>query len=127
MVCSNGKIYKPNNSLYYYLLRGPRYYTCARTMISSPRFSTNAIWALKALLSDLNGPISRWVPKCAHYTLQVPRDELETLGILKTVASDSKLKLAKLLFIHWPKVEIIIISITPCSSQVELSCRDKGL
>lgn len=47
-----------------YVLRKPKYDTCARTLMSSPSFSTNVIWVPKALLANLDGPISRWVPKC---------------------------------------------------------------
>jgi hypothetical protein len=69
-------------------------------MISLPRPSTNAIWVPKALLIDLDGPISRWVPKHAHKTLQVPRDELEILGMFKMLNSNSKVKLSSSLFMH---------------------------
>jgi hypothetical protein len=65
-VCRYGKIPKPRYSFHSYSLRRPRYYNCARTMISLPKPSTNVIWVPKALLTDLDGPILRWVPKCAH-------------------------------------------------------------
>jgi hypothetical protein len=45
-VCSKGKISKPNISIHSYSIRRPKVSTCARTMINSPRLSTNAIWYL---------------------------------------------------------------------------------
>jgi hypothetical protein len=65
-VCTMGKVPKPRKSFHSYSLRRSKYYTCARTIIGSHRPSTNAIWVPKALLSDLYGPIPRWVPKCAN-------------------------------------------------------------
>ena len=65
-ICTQGKVPKPRYSFHSYSLRRPRYYNCARTMISLPKPSTNVIWVPKALLTDLDGPILRWVPKCAH-------------------------------------------------------------
>jgi hypothetical protein len=65
-ICTQGKVPKPINSLHSYSLRRPKYDTCARAMISSLRPSTKAIWVPKALLADVYGPISRWVPKCAN-------------------------------------------------------------
>jgi hypothetical protein len=64
-VCTMGKIHKPR-TFRSYLLRRPKYDTCTRTTIRSPRTSTNANWVPKALLADLYGPIPRWVPKCAN-------------------------------------------------------------
>jgi hypothetical protein len=65
-VCSNGKDPKLNNSFHSYSLRRPKYYTCARTMTSSPRFITNAIGVPKTPLANLDGHISRWLTKCAN-------------------------------------------------------------
>jgi hypothetical protein len=43
-VCVNGKISKLNTLAHPYSLRRPKYYTCARMMISSLRVSTNGTW-----------------------------------------------------------------------------------
>jgi hypothetical protein len=65
-VCKKGKFSKQVNLSQSYSLRRPKSYTCARSIMRSPRSSTNAIWVPKALLNDLYGPIPRWVPNCAN-------------------------------------------------------------
>jgi hypothetical protein len=90
-VCKKGKVPKQVNLSQSYSLRRPKPYTCARSVMRSPRTSKIAIWVPKALLDDCYGPISRWVPNCA---MQVPRDGLETMGELKMVNSNSMLKLS---------------------------------
>jgi hypothetical protein len=86
-VCKKGKVPKKVNLSQSYSLRRPKSYTYARSIMRSPRSSTNAIWVPKALLNDLYGPIPRWVPNCATKTMQVPQDGLETLGEIKMVNS----------------------------------------
>jgi hypothetical protein len=65
-VCKKGKVPKKVNLSQSYSLRRPKPYTCARSVIRSPRTSTIAIWVPKALLDDRYGPIPRWVPNCAN-------------------------------------------------------------
>ena len=104
-VCSKGKIFKPNISIHSYSLRKTKVSTCARTVICSPRLSTNAIWVPKSLLTNLVGPITRWVLKCANLTLQVPRYELKFLGCLRQL----KMKLDssyQLLIVYLFKIDL---------------------
>jgi hypothetical protein len=65
-VCNKGKVPKQVNLSQSHSLRRPKSYTCARSIMRSPRTSTNAIWVPKALVDDRYGPIPRWVPKCAN-------------------------------------------------------------
>jgi hypothetical protein len=65
-VCNKGKVPKQVNLSQSYSLRRPKPYTCARSVMRSPRTSTIAIWVPKALLDDRYGPIPRWVPNCAN-------------------------------------------------------------
>jgi hypothetical protein len=65
-VCNKGKVPKQVNLSQSYSLRRPKPYTCARSVMRSPRTSTIAIWVPKALLDERYGPISRWVPNCAN-------------------------------------------------------------
>jgi hypothetical protein len=61
-VCKNGKVPKKVNLSQSYSLRRPKSYTCARSIMKSPRTGTKAIWVPKALLVERHGPIPRWVP-----------------------------------------------------------------
>jgi hypothetical protein len=61
-VCNKGKVPKQVNLSQSYSLRRPKSYTCARSIMRSPRTSTKAIWVPKALLVERHGPIPRWVP-----------------------------------------------------------------
>jgi hypothetical protein len=45
--CAKGKTPKQNTSNHSYVLKKPKYDTCARTMMSSHRFNTNDIWVPK--------------------------------------------------------------------------------
>jgi hypothetical protein len=65
-VCNKGEVPKQVNLSQSDSLRRPKPYTCARSVLSSPRTSTIAIWVPKALLDDRYGPISRWVPNRAN-------------------------------------------------------------
>jgi hypothetical protein len=61
-VCNKGKVPKQVNLSQSHSLRRPKSYTCARSIMRSPRTSTKAIWVPKALLVERHGPIPRWVP-----------------------------------------------------------------
>jgi hypothetical protein len=63
-VCKKGKVSKQVNLSQCYSLMRPKSYTCARSVLRSPRTNTNAIWVPKALLDECYGPIPRWVPNC---------------------------------------------------------------
>jgi hypothetical protein len=65
-VCYKGKIPKEVNVCQSHSLRRHKSYTCARSIMRSPRTSTNAIWVPKAHLDDHYGLIPRWVPNCAN-------------------------------------------------------------
>jgi hypothetical protein len=65
-VCKKGKVPKKVNLSQSYSLRRPKSYTCARSVMRSPRTSTIAIWVPKALFDERYGPIPRWVPNCAN-------------------------------------------------------------
>jgi hypothetical protein len=65
-VCKKGKVPKQVNLSQSYSLKRPKPYTCARSVMRSPRSSTIAIWVPKAFLDDRYGPIPRWVPNCAN-------------------------------------------------------------
>jgi hypothetical protein len=65
-VCKKGKVPKQVNLSQSYSLRRPKSYTCARSVMRSPRTSTTAIWVPKALLDERYGPIPRWVPNYAN-------------------------------------------------------------
>jgi hypothetical protein len=65
-VCKKGKVPKRVNLSQSYSLRRPKSYTCARSVMRSPRTSTTAIWVPKDLLDERYGPILRWVPNCAN-------------------------------------------------------------
>jgi hypothetical protein len=58
-VCKKGKVPKQVNLYQSYSLRRPKPYTCARSVMRSPRTSTIAIWVPKALLDGRYGPITR--------------------------------------------------------------------
>jgi hypothetical protein len=55
-VCPKGKISNPNVSIHSNTLRIPKNDSCARKVMSSPRFRTKAIWVPKSLLANLDGP-----------------------------------------------------------------------
>jgi hypothetical protein len=63
-VCPKGKTPKPNLSIHSNMLRRPKFDSCARKVINSPKTSTKAIWVPKYLLANLGGSIQKWVPKC---------------------------------------------------------------
>jgi hypothetical protein len=65
-VCNKGKVPKQVNLSQSYSLRRSKSYTCARSIMRSPRTSTKAILVPKAFLVERHGPIPRWVPNCAN-------------------------------------------------------------
>jgi hypothetical protein len=65
-VCNKGEVPKQVKLSQSHSLRRPKSYTCARSIMRSPRTSTKTIWVPKALLVERHGPIPRWVPDCAN-------------------------------------------------------------
>jgi hypothetical protein len=61
--CPMGNFLKPNLSIHSTMLRRPKFYSCARKVMSSPHSRTKAIWVPKPLFANLGGPIQKWVPK----------------------------------------------------------------
>jgi hypothetical protein len=55
----------PSLSIDSYVTRQPKISTCARKVMSLPSASTKDIWVSRSLLTNLDGPIKRWVPKYA--------------------------------------------------------------
>jgi hypothetical protein len=48
-----------------HVTRQPKTATCARKVMSLPNANTKDSWVPRSLLTNLNGPIKRWVPKYA--------------------------------------------------------------
>jgi hypothetical protein len=65
-VCKKGKVPKQVSLSQSYSLRRPKSYTCARSIMRSPRTSITAIWVPKTLLDERYGSILRWVPNRAN-------------------------------------------------------------
>jgi hypothetical protein len=52
-------------SIISHVTRQPKIATCARKVTSLPSANTKDFWVPRSLFTNLNGPIKRWVPKCA--------------------------------------------------------------
>jgi hypothetical protein len=52
-------------SIISHVTRQPKITTCARKVISLPSANTKDFWVPRPLFTNLDGPIKRWVPKCA--------------------------------------------------------------
>jgi hypothetical protein len=48
-----------------HVTRQPKIATCARKVMSLPSANTKDVWVPRSLLTNLDGPIKRWVPKYA--------------------------------------------------------------
>ena len=55
----------PSLSINSHVTRQPKIATCARKVMSLPSASTKDVWVPRSLLTNLDGPIKRWVPKYA--------------------------------------------------------------
>jgi hypothetical protein len=55
----------PSLSINSHVTRQPKIVTCARKVMSLPSANTKDFWVPRSLLTNLNGPIKRWVPKYA--------------------------------------------------------------
>jgi hypothetical protein len=63
--CPIGNSPTPNLSIISHVTRQPKIATCARKVMSLPKANTKDIWVPRPLLTNLDGPIKRWVPKYA--------------------------------------------------------------
>jgi hypothetical protein len=63
--CPIGNNPTPNLSIDYHVARQPKIATCVRKVMSLPSANTKDSWVPRSLFTNLNGPIKRWVPKCA--------------------------------------------------------------
>jgi hypothetical protein len=50
-------------SIISHVTRQPKIVTCARKVMSLPSANTKDFWVPRSLLTNLDGPIKRWVPK----------------------------------------------------------------
>jgi hypothetical protein len=63
--CPIGNNPTPSLSINSHVTRQPKIATCARKVMSLPSANTKDIWVPRSLLTNLDGPIKRWVPKYA--------------------------------------------------------------
>jgi hypothetical protein len=63
--CPIGNNPTPSLSIISHVTRQPKIATCARKVMSLPSASTKDVWVPRPLLTNHDGPIKRWVPKCA--------------------------------------------------------------
>jgi hypothetical protein len=63
--CPIGNNPTPILSINSHVTRQPKIATCARKVMRLPSASTKDTWVPRSLFTNLNGPIKRWVPKCA--------------------------------------------------------------
>jgi hypothetical protein len=55
----------PSLSINSHVTRQPKIATCVRKVMSLPSANTKDVWVPRSLLTNLDGPIKRWVPKYA--------------------------------------------------------------
>jgi hypothetical protein len=63
--CPIGNNPTPSLSINSHDTRQPKIATCARKVMSLPNANTKDVWVPRSLLTNLDGPIKRWVPKHA--------------------------------------------------------------
>jgi hypothetical protein len=61
--CPIGNYPTPSLSINSLVTRQPKIATCARKVMSLPSANTKDVWVPRSLLTNLDGPIKRWVPK----------------------------------------------------------------
>jgi hypothetical protein len=61
--CPIGNYSASSLSINSHITRQPKIATCARKVMSLPSANTKDIWVSRSLLTNLDGPIKRWVPK----------------------------------------------------------------
>jgi hypothetical protein len=63
--CHIGNYSTSSLSIISHVTRQPKIATCARKVMSLPSTNTKDFWVPRSLLTNLDGPIKRWVPKYA--------------------------------------------------------------
>jgi hypothetical protein len=63
--CPIGNYPTPSLSINPHVTRQPKIATYARKVMSLPSANTKDVWVPRSLLTNLDGPIKRWVPKYA--------------------------------------------------------------
>jgi hypothetical protein len=63
--CPIGNNPTPSLLINSHVTRQPKIATCARKVMSLPSANTKDFWVPRSLLTNLDGPIKRWVPKYA--------------------------------------------------------------
>jgi hypothetical protein len=63
--CPIGNYPTSSLSIISHVTRQPKIATCARKVMSLPSANTKDFWVPRSLLTNLDGPIKRWVPKYA--------------------------------------------------------------
>jgi hypothetical protein len=84
--CPIGNYPTSSLSITSHVTRQPKIATCARKVMSLPSANTKDIWVPRSLLTNLDGPIKRWVPKYAWQALQ-EKDMVWSFGVLERVNS----------------------------------------
>jgi hypothetical protein len=82
--CPIGKNPTSSLSINSHVTRQPKIATCARKVMSLPSANTKDFWVPRSLLTNLNGPMKRWVPKYAWQALQ-EKEMIWSLGVLERV------------------------------------------
>ena len=104
--CPIGNNPTPSLLINSHVTRQPKIATCARKVISLPSANTKDFWVPRSLLTNLDGPIKRWVPKYAWQALQ-EKEMIWSFGVLERVKSilvNSSYQ-NSMIYIHdWPKV-----------------------
>jgi hypothetical protein len=80
--CPIGNNPTPSLSINSHVTRKPKIATCARKVMSLPSANTKDVWVPRSLLTNHDGPIKRWVPKCAWQALQ-EREMIWSFGCLR--------------------------------------------
>jgi hypothetical protein len=78
--CPMGNYLTSSLSIISHVTRQPKTVTCARKVMSLPSANTKDSWIPRSLLTNLNGPIKRWVPKYAWQALQEKGDDMKLWG-----------------------------------------------
>jgi hypothetical protein len=63
--CPIGNYHISSLSIISHVTRQPKIATCARKIMSLPSSNTKDFWVPRSLLTNLDGPIKRWIPKYA--------------------------------------------------------------
>jgi hypothetical protein len=84
--CPIGNYPTSSLSIISHVTRQPKVATCVRKVMSLPSTNTKDFWAPRPLLTNLDGPIKRWVPKYVWQALQ-EKEMIWSFGMLERVNS----------------------------------------